>query len=90
MSESKLRLGEMERDALLNHNSAFFQEKKKVPETIDEAYAQFIESIMNDRNFNDLTIEQIKNKFTLEYYLDFRALVNQLGSVPMTCHLREV
>jgi len=90
MSESKLRLGEMERDAPLNCNSAFFQNEKKAPETIDEAYSQFIDSIVNDRNFKDLTTEQIKNTFTLEYYLDFRALVNKIGSVPMSCRLREV
>ena len=90
---SNLRLGEMERDALLDHSSMMFHranEEINAPKTIDEAYDQFIDSIRNDRNFKDMTDEQIKNTFTFEYYLDFRASIATLGSVPMKCRLREV
>ena len=80
---SKLRLGEMERDALLDHSKMYLREPQ--PKSLEERYVEYINDIKRMSPDDDYNIDdaKIKSIYTFEYFLNFLVSIQQLGSIPI-------
>lgn len=81
---SKLRLGEMERDVLLDYSRNSFRERpeRNEPKSLDERYSEYIDDIKRHipegENIDD---EKLRTIYSYEHFLNFLVAMQKMKQI---------